>query len=181
MKTIQVRRTRHAGHCWRSRDELIRDVLQWTSTYGRAKADDQLEHTYSSYVRIRDVALKTCQRRWTIGRSGERGSGISVLVARHDDIYIYIYIYMYIYMCVCVCVCVCFFWLDICATWLFSSSTSVFRPFFLLNFFPRYQFVEVPNCTIWVFSHKQNYRLDIRFIYIYIYTLGKGMDPIILS
>ena len=49
------------------------------------KHDDQLEHTYSSYVRIRDVSLKTCQRRWTIGRSGERGSGISVLEARHDD------------------------------------------------------------------------------------------------
>ncbi len=27
-KTIQVRRTRHAGHCWRSRDELIRDVAR---------------------------------------------------------------------------------------------------------------------------------------------------------
>ena len=26
-KTIQVRRTRHAGHCWRSKDELISDVL----------------------------------------------------------------------------------------------------------------------------------------------------------
>ena len=37
-KTIQVRRTRHAGHCWRSRNELISDVLQWTPTYGRAKA-----------------------------------------------------------------------------------------------------------------------------------------------
>ena len=37
-KTIQVRRTRHAGHCWRSRDELITDVLLWTPTYGRAKA-----------------------------------------------------------------------------------------------------------------------------------------------
>ena len=49
------------------------------------KQDDQLEHTFSSYVRIRDVALKTCQRRWTIRRSGERGSGISVLAARHDD------------------------------------------------------------------------------------------------
>ena len=49
------------------------------------KQDDQHEHTFSSYVRIRDVALKTCQRRWIIGRSGERGSGISVLVARHDD------------------------------------------------------------------------------------------------
>ena len=37
-KTIQVRRTRHAGHCWRSWDELIRDVLLWIPTHGRAKA-----------------------------------------------------------------------------------------------------------------------------------------------
>ena len=37
-KTIQVRRTRHAGHCWRSRVELINDVLLWTPTYGWAKA-----------------------------------------------------------------------------------------------------------------------------------------------
>ena len=37
MKTIQVRQTRHAGHCWRSKDELINDVLLWTPTYGRAK------------------------------------------------------------------------------------------------------------------------------------------------
>ena len=49
------------------------------------KQDDKLEHTYSSYVRIRDVALKTCQRWWTIGKSGERGSVIFVLAARHDD------------------------------------------------------------------------------------------------
>ena len=37
-KIIQVRRTRHAGHCWRSRDKLIRDVLLWTPTHGHAKA-----------------------------------------------------------------------------------------------------------------------------------------------
>ena len=37
-KTIQVRRTRHAGHCWRSKDELISDVLLWTPTYECAKA-----------------------------------------------------------------------------------------------------------------------------------------------
>ena len=37
-KTIQVRWTRHAGHCWRSRDELISDLLLWTPTHGRAKA-----------------------------------------------------------------------------------------------------------------------------------------------
>ena len=35
-KTIQVRRTRHAGHCWRSKDELISDVLLWTPTHGFA-------------------------------------------------------------------------------------------------------------------------------------------------
>ena len=49
------------------------------------KQDDQHEHTFSSYVRIRDVVLKTCLGRWTIRRSGERGSWISVLPARHDD------------------------------------------------------------------------------------------------
>ena len=40
--------------------------------------EDRLEPTYNYSVR-------TCQKRWTIGRSGERGSGISVLAARHDD------------------------------------------------------------------------------------------------
>ena len=49
------------------------------------KQDDQHERTFSSYVRIQVVVLKTCLGRWTIGRSGERGSGISVLPARYDD------------------------------------------------------------------------------------------------
>ena len=52
------------------------DVQEW---------DDQHEHTYSNYVRTQDVTLKTCQRRWMIGRNGERGSRISALTARHDD------------------------------------------------------------------------------------------------
>ena len=62
--------------------------------------DDQLERTFSSYVRIQVVVLNTYLGRWTIGRSGERGSGISVLPARYDDddgictnkmIYVYMY------------------------------------------------------------------------------------------
>ena len=44
-KTIQVRRTRHTGHCWRSRDELISDVLLCTPTYGSAK-DGRPARTY---------------------------------------------------------------------------------------------------------------------------------------
>ena len=97
-KTVQVRRTRHAGHCWRSKYELINDILLLTPHMAKKKQDDQLEHTYSSYVRIRDVVLKTCQKRSMIGRSGERGSEISVLAALHDDDDIYICVYIYIYI-----------------------------------------------------------------------------------
>ena len=38
-KTIQARRSRHAGHCWRNNDEHISDVLQRTPAYGQAKAE----------------------------------------------------------------------------------------------------------------------------------------------
>ena len=37
-ETIQVRRTRLTGHCWRSSEEHLSDVLLWTPTYGRAKS-----------------------------------------------------------------------------------------------------------------------------------------------
>ena len=80
-RTMQVTQTRHAGHCWRINDVLISDVLLWTPHMAEQKQDDQLEYTYSSYVRVRDVA----QKQWTIGISGERGSEISELAARHDD------------------------------------------------------------------------------------------------
>ena len=49
-KTIQVRRTRHAGHCWRSRDGPISDILLWTPTYGRAKAG-RTARTYIQQLR----------------------------------------------------------------------------------------------------------------------------------
>ena len=69
-KTIQVRRTRHAGHCWRSRDELIRHVLLWTPTYGQAKAGRPAQ-TYIQQL-CEDAG---CQRRWTIGEVAREGQG----------------------------------------------------------------------------------------------------------
>ena len=84
-KTIKVRRTRHTGHCWRSRDELISDVLLWTPTHGRAKAGRPARTYIQHYVKIQHVVQESCQRRSTIGKNGERGSGISMLPARHDD------------------------------------------------------------------------------------------------
>ena len=35
-KTLQIRWTRHAEHCWRSKDELISDILLWSPSLGCA-------------------------------------------------------------------------------------------------------------------------------------------------
>ena len=51
----------------------------------KQRLDDQLDPTYSSSVPIRDVVLKTCRKQWTIEKGGKKGSGISVLMVRHDD------------------------------------------------------------------------------------------------
>ena len=36
-KTIKVRQTRLVGHCWRSKDKLVSNVLLWTSSHRQAK------------------------------------------------------------------------------------------------------------------------------------------------
>ena len=38
MDAIKVRLTRRAGDCCISKDELLRDILQWAPLHGRAKA-----------------------------------------------------------------------------------------------------------------------------------------------
>ena len=84
-KTIQVRRTRHTGHCWRSKDEPISDVLLWTPAYGRAKAGRPAWTNIQQLCEDTGCSPEDLPEAWTIGRSGERGSGISVLAARCDD------------------------------------------------------------------------------------------------
>ena len=92
-KTIQVRRTRHAGHCWRNKDELISDVLLWTPAYGRAKAGRPARKYIQQLCEDTECSPEDPPEAWMIGRSGERGSGISVLAARHDDDNDYYYYY----------------------------------------------------------------------------------------
>ena len=82
-KTIKIRQTRHVGHCWRSRDELISDVLLWNTSHGRAKAG-RPARTYIEQL-CAHTGCSPEDLQWTIGKSGERGSGISVLMARHDN------------------------------------------------------------------------------------------------
>ena len=118
-KTIQIRRTRHAGHCWRSRDELISDVLLCTPTFGRAKAR-RPARTYIEQLcedkgcspkdppeaitdrekwreRIRDIrAGGTAWWWWSLPSYYPGSLSLSLSLS----------IYIYIYICVCVCVCV---------------------------------------------------------------------------
>ena len=96
-KTIQVRRTRHAGHCWRSRNELVNDVLLWTPTYGRAKAGrpartyiEQLcEDTGCSPEDLPEAMND--REKWRERVRDIRASGMT----RWWWWYIYIYIYIY--------------------------------------------------------------------------------------
>ena len=61
-KTIQVRRNRHSGHCWRSRDELIIDILRWTPSHGRPKA----RRTARTYIQqLWKCPWCYCRGKWT--------------------------------------------------------------------------------------------------------------------
>ena len=83
-KTIKVIRTRHAGHCLRSRDELISDVLLWTPSPGRAKAG-RPARTYIQQL-SEDTGCSPEDLPEAINdRSDERGSGISVQETRQDN------------------------------------------------------------------------------------------------
>ena len=68
-KTIQVKRTRNTGHCWRSRDELISDRLLWIPNIQQLCSDFG----------------KTNRERWTMEKGGWRELARSTLVARDDD------------------------------------------------------------------------------------------------
>ena len=79
---MKVRWTRHTGHCWRSKDELISDVLLYTLTHGcasvgqpaRTDLDALCEYTGCSFE---DLPRGMDDRdKWR-----ERESGKSVLIS----------------------------------------------------------------------------------------------------
>ena len=83
-KTIIVRRIRHVGHCWRSKNELISDILLWTPSHGRAKAGWPARTNIQQLCADRGYNLKDLLEQWMIETGGERGSGRSVLAAQHE-------------------------------------------------------------------------------------------------
>ena len=114
-KTIQIRRTRHARHCWRSREELISNVLLWTPLHGRAKvgwpARTYIKKLYArTGCSLEDLSEAMDDREgWREKVRDIRSDGVTwwwwwwwwfILT------FICMHIYMYICMCVSVCVCV---------------------------------------------------------------------------
>ena len=84
-KTIQVRQQQTCRTLLEKQGRASKRCTPMDSTYGRAKAGRPARTYIQQLCENSDVALKTSQRRWAIGRSGERGSRISMLTARHDD------------------------------------------------------------------------------------------------
>ena len=87
-KTIQVRRTRHEG---RSRDKFISDVLQWTPTYGRAKAGRPARTYIQQLCEDTGCSPEDLPAAMSDREKCRERSGISVLAAwhGHDDDPIY--------------------------------------------------------------------------------------------
>ena len=107
-KTIKARRTRHAGHYWRSRDEFISDVLLWTPSHSRVKAGwpartyiqqlcvdtgcspedlpEAMDDREGWRYRVRDIRADGVTRWWWY---------ISYYNLSFQHIYIYIYIYIF--------------------------------------------------------------------------------------
>ena len=84
-KTIQVRWTRHAGHCWRSRDKLISDVLLWTPTYGWAKAERPARTYIQQLCEDTGCGLEDLKEAMNDREKWRERVKISMLAARHDD------------------------------------------------------------------------------------------------
>ena len=84
-------RTRHAGHYWRSREELISDVLPWTPSHRRAKAG-RPARTY-----IQQLCADTgCSLKDLPGVMDDRAGWRKRAKKIHADGTWYIYIYIYI-------------------------------------------------------------------------------------
>ena len=90
-KTIKIRQTRHVGHCWRSRDKLISDVLLWTPSHGWVKAGRPAWTYIQQLCADTGCSPEDLLEAMDNREGGERGSGISVLMAWHDDDYTLLY------------------------------------------------------------------------------------------
>ena len=85
-KIIQIRWIRHARNCWRSRDKLISDVLLWTPSHGWAKVGWPARTYIQQLCADTGCSLEDLPEAMDDREGWQERSGISVLMAWHDDI-----------------------------------------------------------------------------------------------
>ena len=64
---------------------LISDVFLWTPSHGRANAGRPARTYIHHLCADTGCSLRICRKQCPIVRGGERGSGISMLIAWHDN------------------------------------------------------------------------------------------------
>ena len=89
-KTIQIRRSRHAGHCWRSRDELICELLLWTPRKSRVTSSNLHTAALWGYGVLPWGPAGSDERLGEVARKGQGWH--DKMMMRWFHVYIYIYI-----------------------------------------------------------------------------------------
>ena len=75
----------YAGHCWRSKDELISDVLLWTPTYGCAKVGRPSRTYIQQLCEDTGCNPEDLPEAMNDREKWRERVRISALAARHDD------------------------------------------------------------------------------------------------
>ena len=96
LKTIKVSRTRHAGHCWRNKDELISDVFQWITAYCQAKTGRSARTCIQQLCEDTGCSPEDLPEAMN-DREKWRERIRDIRASSTTSWYIYIYIYIYIY------------------------------------------------------------------------------------
>ena len=123
-QTLQVRRTRHARHCWGRKDELISDIFLWNPTHGHTSVNWSTKiYSYQLFIdqscRVKDLTYATTDRDgWWVRAKGLR----EVKISGNNQTFISKLIFPTTHTCVCVCVCLC---ACVCVGVCVSSQNSV--------------------------------------------------------
>ena len=70
-KIIHIRQTRHVGHSWRGKEELISDFILQTPSLGRASVG-RSTRTYLQQINMDTGCSLEDQKQWMIGTNGDR-------------------------------------------------------------------------------------------------------------
>ena len=70
-QTIQVKGRKYAGHCWRSKEKLIYDILLRTpSTHGQINVGQPAKTYITNSVGTLNIILRTYEELWSVGTDG---------------------------------------------------------------------------------------------------------------